>query len=90
MRADTPDRDPIFASVALLCLPAAFQLAAAATVPENLWPILVLSIWATLTAGALLLAGLARLFTKALARRRAAARTRWFRTPRRLVKPSWQ
>lgn len=42
-----------FPSLALIGLPLAFQLAAAvpAAVPEGMWLILVLSIWASLTMG---------------------------------------
>lgn len=67
----------IFCSLALLCVPLAFQLATAApaSLPDGLWLMLVLSIWSALVflLGLLSLCVRAlRLFLQALQERRTA------------------
>lgn len=59
-------------SLSLICLPIAFQLAASmpASVPDGMWLLLVLSIWASLATGLLLIAALLRLLSGVLASRR--------------------
>jgi hypothetical protein len=66
-----------FPSLALIGLPLAFQLAAAvpAIVPEGMWLILVLSIWASLTMGMWLIFALGA-FVWSTVRRYRASRLR--------------
>lgn len=72
---DNPDSIPhrFFASLALLCLPLAFQLAAAAPdgLPEALWSMLVISVWASLVVALALAAALVWGVARALRRARA-------------------
>ncbi|MGL1834688.1 hypothetical protein ACKVEX_13920 [Rhodocyclaceae bacterium SMB388] len=67
-----PAFSAIVYSLSLICLPLAFQLAASmpASVPEGMWLLLVLSIWASLATGLLLIAALLRLLSGVLASRR--------------------
>lgn len=50
---DAQRHQGLFACVAMLCLPLAFQLVARLPVgvPESMWMVLVLSVWATLSVG---------------------------------------
>ena len=74
-------RFPLVASVTLLCLPLAFQLAAGAgAVPEDMWLVLVCSIWASLTTAALLALGACAGVASLL--RHGDARSRAMRFPR--------
>ena len=68
----TATRQPLALSVALLCLPLAFQFAATAPVPEAVWPMLVLSLW----AGLVTLCLACGLVVAALLRCRAGLRAR--------------
>lgn len=68
----TPAFSAIVYSLALICLPLAFQLAASmpVSVPDGMWLLLVLSIWASLATALLLIAALLRLLSGVLASRR--------------------
>jgi len=70
--ASTPALSAIVHSLALICLPLAFQLAASmpASVPDGMWLLLVSSIWASLATAVLLVAALCRLLSGLLASRR--------------------
>lgn len=50
-RPEAQRHQGLFACVAMLCLPLAFQLVARlpVSVPESMWMVLVLSVWATLS-----------------------------------------
>ena len=49
-------RHPLFASVALICVPLALQIVAVGgAVPEDMWLVFVLSVWASLTTCVLVL-----------------------------------
>lgn len=52
-RPEVQRHQGLFACVAMLCLPLAFQLVARlpVSVPESMWMVLVLSVWATLSVG---------------------------------------
>lgn len=63
-------RHPLIASVALICLPFAFQIAmVSVAVPDDMWLVFVLSIWASLTTGALVLSLLCGVIARFLFRR---------------------
>lgn len=76
-KTPTPTRSRVFSSLGMLCAPLAFHLAAVARdLPDGLYLMLVLSIWASLMS-ALVLAGcalkllLGRYATRPAARARA-------------------
>lgn len=68
----TPALSAIVYSLSLICLPIAFQLAASmpASVPDGMWLLLVLSIWASLATALLLITALLRLLSGVLVSRR--------------------
>ena len=63
-------RNPLFTSIALLCIPLAFQIAAVGVaVPDDMWIVFVLSIWASLTTGGFMLSVLCGAIARLMLRR---------------------